>query len=163
MQDEAPQKVQQAMTGAKAKKQALLNIYKLWSAFTKGLRHTFNVKQRPINVPKIGTFYEEQGDHIKESVMKFIPSPELSGAVNAPYNPEQGQQAMRVYQGSIKLNWQVIATAAGFQSQDLAEALIYQVFQQAVHLTKIGNHVSIELKLGRLTMRQGFLQFKGIY
>ena len=95
--------------------------------------------------------------------MKFIPSPELSGAVNAPYNPEQGQQAIRVYQGSIKLNWQVIATAAGFQSQDLAEAIIYQVFQQAVHLTKIGNHVSIELKLGRLTMRQGFLQFKGIY
>ena len=40
---------------------------------------------------RIGTFYEEQGDHIKESVMKFIPSPELSGAVNAPYNPEQGQ------------------------------------------------------------------------
>ena len=55
-----------------------MSIYKLWSAFTKGLRHTFNVKQKPINVPKIGTFYEEQGDHLKDNIMKFMPSSELS-------------------------------------------------------------------------------------
>ena len=66
-----------------------MSIYKLWSAFTKGLRHTFNVKQKPINVPKIGTFYEEQGDHLKDNIMKFMPSSELSQAINATYNPEQ--------------------------------------------------------------------------
>ena len=118
--------------GVKAKKNALIGIYKLWSAFTKGLRHTFNVKQRPISVPKIGTFYEEQGDHLKDNYMKFMASSVFSSAVDAPFNPEQVQQAAKMSQGSIKLNWQVIATAAGFQSQDLAEAIIYQVFQHAV-------------------------------
>ena len=85
--------------------------------------------------------------------MKFMASSVFSSAVDAPFNPEQVQQAAKMSQGSIKLNWQVIATAAGFQSQDLAEAIIYQVFQHAVQLTKLGNHVSIDLKIGRIAMR----------
>ena len=60
--------------------------------------------------------------------MKFVASPELNSAVNALNNSELSQQKMKLCHGSVKLNWQGIATAAGFQISDLAEAIVYQIF-----------------------------------
>ena len=82
-QDEAPQRTKNLQHGLKAKKLALVSIYKLWSAFTKGLRHTYNVKRKPITVPRIGYFYADQGDRLHDPVMQFIPSEVLSVALGA--------------------------------------------------------------------------------
>ena len=114
IQDEGPTRSKNLHHGLKAKKYALVNIYKLWSAFTKGLRHTFNMKKKPIFVPKIGTFYEELGGHQTDNVMKFVPSGELSSALNCAFEPEQVHTVVRNCANPIRLNWQVIATAAGF-------------------------------------------------
>ena len=82
-QDDGPARSKNLHHGLKAKKYALVNIYKLWSSFTKGLRHTFNMKKRPIFVPRIGTFYEEKRDQANDSTMKYIPSGEIIDALNA--------------------------------------------------------------------------------
>ena len=57
--------------------------------------------------------------------MKFIPSGELSNALNCGFDPEQVHRIVRSCANPIKLNWQVITTAAGFVNQDVAEAIIY--------------------------------------
>lgn len=44
----------------KGKKLALVTLYKTWSAFSKGLRHTFIDKQMPVTIPKIGNFFNLQ-------------------------------------------------------------------------------------------------------
>ena len=94
-QDEMPQRKKNLEHGLKAKKYALVNIYKLWSAFTKGLRHTFNVKKRPISVPRIGVFYEDKGDQLHDPSMKFVLSGELSNALGCAFEPEQVQTVLR--------------------------------------------------------------------
>ena len=59
--------------------------------------------------------------------MKFVASSELNSAVSALKNTELSQQE-KLCHGSVKLNWQGIANAAGFQISDLAEAIVYQIF-----------------------------------
>jgi hypothetical protein len=44
----------------KAKKYALVQLYKVWSAFSKGLRHAFIAKQQAVYIPKIGMFFNRQ-------------------------------------------------------------------------------------------------------
>ena len=44
----------------KSKKTVLVTVYKVWSAFSKGLRHTLNSKTAPVALPRIGTFYNSK-------------------------------------------------------------------------------------------------------
>ena len=60
----------------------------------------------------------------------------------------------------ITLNWKIIATAAGIPTPELAEALVYMLFQFAASFVQEGNHVSMELHLGRLMFRPGEILFK---
>jgi hypothetical protein len=58
--------------GASAKKNALVTLYKIWSAFTKGLRHTFIEKQKSVIIPKLGSFNHIKSDDMAQNV--FLPS-----------------------------------------------------------------------------------------
>ena len=55
----------------------------------------------------------------------------------------------------MKLDWKAVANAAGNCSPEIAEAVIYMIFQFAAHFVSEGNHVSIEMQLGRLLIRPG--------
>ena len=60
----------------------------------------------------------------------------------------------------MKLDWQTVANAAGNCSPEIAEAVIYMIFQFAAHFVNEGNHISIEMHLGRLLIRPGNIEFK---
>ena len=55
----------------------------------------------------------------------------------------------------MKLDWQAVANAAGNCTPEIAEAVIYMIFQFAAHFVSEGNHVSVEMQLGRLLIRPG--------
>ena len=60
----------------------------------------------------------------------------------------------------MKLDWKAVANAAGNCTPEIAEAVIYMIFQFAALFVSEGNHVSIEMQLGRLLIRSGNIQFK---
>ena len=67
--------------GPQSKKYALVAIYKLWSAFSKGLRHTANSKHKPILMPRIGVWKpagaDQSSGNIDEGGIQFYPAVEL--------------------------------------------------------------------------------------
>jgi long-subunit fatty acid transport protein len=67
----------------KGKRFALVMLYKVWSAFSKGLRYTFVTKQQAVNLPKIGVFYNQQTseDALPDVTTVFCASKEVSKAV----------------------------------------------------------------------------------
>ena len=57
--------------------------------------------------------------------MKFVVSGELSNAMGCAFEPNQVHTVMKHCKEPITLNWQVIATAAGFASDQIAQAIVY--------------------------------------
>lgn len=81
----------QSPYGPKSKKYAMVALYKLWSAFSKGLRHTANSKHKPILVPQIGVWAEKASEGEEETTMQFHPAVELQNAIGAEFKPELTQ------------------------------------------------------------------------
>ena len=52
----------QSPYGPKSKKYAMISLYKLWSAFSKGLKHNASLKHKPILIPQIGVWSEVKVD-----------------------------------------------------------------------------------------------------
>ena len=85
--------------------------------------------------------------------------PEMPGRHNVRLNRFQPNILGCAVQ-PITLNWPIISTAAGIKTPEIAEAIIYMIFQFAAFYVQEGNHVSIELHLGRLMLRPGDILFK---
>ena len=80
------QEGQQANTQDKShvtasKKNGLVAIYKLWSAFTKNCRYMIDQKNKAVQLPRFGTFARSNLDSSK---VTFIPSTELANILEAP-------------------------------------------------------------------------------
>jgi len=46
----------------KGKKLALAQLYKLWSSFSKSIKHTVHTKETPVSIPAIGLFYKTRDE-----------------------------------------------------------------------------------------------------
>ena len=61
----------------KGKRFSLVNLYRIWSAFSKGLRYTFTTKQLPVTLPRIGVFFNQKGSDEADVCTVFCASKEL--------------------------------------------------------------------------------------
>ena len=61
------------------KKNALVLLYRLWSAFTKNIRYIIDKKGKAVTLARFGTISRSQAD---SSTASFIPSSDLVNALN---------------------------------------------------------------------------------
>ena len=71
-----------------SKKNALVILYKLWSAFTKNIRYIIDSKEKAVTLSRFGTFTRSQADPNK---VTFIQSTDLANSLNADTSNEQSQ------------------------------------------------------------------------
>ena len=64
-----------------SKKNGLVAIYKLWSAFTKNCRYMIDQKNKAVQIPRFGTLARSSLD---SSQVTFVPSTELANVLDAP-------------------------------------------------------------------------------
>ena len=88
---------------ATSKKNALVCLYKLWSAFTKNIRYIIDQKAKSVILASFGTFTRSRTDPSK---VIFIPSSNLMSALGINSCKEQSQSEC------IGPEWQKIAPAA---------------------------------------------------
>lgn len=143
----------------KSKKQALVMLYKAWSAFSKGLRHLFVAKQAAVFVPRIGTFFNTQRTNDDDETVVasvFVPAKELARTMNI--EREENVTRLADVVRTSELNWTQIAAAADINSADIAELFVYQIFQQAVQATSKMS-VSLDVKIGHILFEAGSVTF----
>ena len=69
------EKASMAMSGSKSKKNALVILYRLWSALTKNIRYIIDAKGKSVVLSRLGTFARSKMD---PQIVAFIPSAELA-------------------------------------------------------------------------------------
>ena len=69
-----------------SKKNALVQLYRLWSAFTKNIRYIIDVKGNAVTLQRFGTFTRSGDDLLS---VAFIPSSELVSSLNASKSSQQ--------------------------------------------------------------------------
>lgn len=134
------------------KKNALIVLYKLWSALTKNIRYNIDAKGRSVTIPRFGSFMRDPND---PQCVSFIPTLELANVLqtdrpSGEFNMDQNQTGPE---------WQRIATAAAVPNQEIAQLLTSAVMMMAVQKAKTGETVSINLKFGKLSLSSGQIQF----
>jgi len=85
------------------KKNALVILYKLWSAFTKNIRYIIGTKAKSVSLNDLGTFARRSFD---SSQVLFIPSSDL---VKSLFFDKTNDVSQQECQGP---EWSKIATAA---------------------------------------------------
>ena len=65
---------------AASKKNALVTLYRLWSAFTKNIRYIIDIKGKSVSLSRFGTFIRNPDE---PQTAAFIPSSELVNQLNA--------------------------------------------------------------------------------
>ena len=68
------------------KKNALVALYRLWSAFTKNIRYIIDKKGKSVTLPRFGTITRKQSDPLSAC---FIPSSDLASSLNAERSNEE--------------------------------------------------------------------------
>lgn len=53
---------EKASSGTQSKKNALVILYRLWSALTKNIRYIIDAKGKSVTLPRFGTFARSQND-----------------------------------------------------------------------------------------------------
>lgn len=64
-----------ASSGSQSKKNALIVLYRLWSALTKKIRYNIEAKGKASKIPNFGTFMLDSSD---SSAVSFVESKELA-------------------------------------------------------------------------------------
>ena len=72
--------IDQGEQAVKSKKNALVIIYRLWSAFTKNMRNVLEQKSKSVSLNRFGIFSMSSSN---DSKVIFIPSSELINMLNA--------------------------------------------------------------------------------
>ena len=111
-------------SAAKGKKLALVTLYKAWSAFSKGLRHTFCDKQRPVTIPKIGSFFNvsEGGSEVQ---IFFCASNQLQRIMGFEEDKHSLMLESSVSSQMTPLNWMQIARATEAVSAEIVQLFVY--------------------------------------
>ncbi|MFO0116895.1 MAG: hypothetical protein ACK521_04540 [bacterium] len=117
----------------KGKKFALVMLYKVWSAFSKGLRYYFVNKQLAVNLPKVGVFFNNTTPDDDVQTI-FCASKELQKVLGFEEEQIKLKMADSLNSKLSTLNWHHIAKAAEVNSAEMVELLVYQIFQQSCHM-----------------------------
>ena len=68
------------------KKNALVALYRLWSAFTKNIRYIIDQKGKSVTLARFGTITRSQADPMRAC---FIPSSDLAASLSADRGNEE--------------------------------------------------------------------------
>jgi len=137
---------------ATTKKNALVILYKLWSALTKNIRYNIDSKGKAVSIPRFGTFMR---DHSDPTTVTFVAGADLANVLN--FDRPSGE--FSVAESTIGPEWHKIAPAAQIPSQELATLFGSAVILMAVQKAKQGEQVCLNLKFGKLTLSQGEVRF----
>jgi hypothetical protein len=110
----------------KGKKFALVMLYKVWSAFSKGIRYYFVNKQLAINIPKVGViFNHRKQDEVSDVQTVFCASKELYRNLGFKEDRIKLKMAESLGNQLSTLNWHHIAKAVEVSSAEIVELLVY--------------------------------------
>ena len=112
----------------KSKKQALIMLYKLWSGFTKNLRHLLLGKYESVKFNRIGTFMRCKDIETGLIEYDFIPTTEFITAMGGIGN---GGKRNFIGREAAQLDWFKIAESAGVQGAEMAKSLMQAIFAMA--------------------------------
>lgn len=144
----------------KSKKIALLMLYRLWSGFTKNLRYTLTQKgAAKVNIDRFGFFSRCKSSDSDAFKFKFTPNQALSQHLNSDQQPNEGEVTERESSSICSVDWLRIAQSAQIPNQDMAKVLIQTIFAMALQQEQEGNHVTLNMKIGRLTLVDGKIKF----
>lgn len=105
-------------------------MLRVWNAFLKSLSHSIIIKQVPIYLPRIGIFKEKEGFYGSSGQLgikfNFVPRDEIATTLGCLL-PDQWND----YEANLaaKVTWKSLASEAGVESGEVAETIVYQVFQ----------------------------------
>jgi len=91
---------------ASNKKNALITLYKLWSAFSKNIRYIIDSKGNAVTLARFGTLTRREDN---PKLVSFIPSSELVNGLNATRSSEQS------FGDTTGPEWAKIASAASIE------------------------------------------------
>ena len=125
------------------KKNALVALYRLWSAFTKNIRYIIDKKGKSVTLARFGTFTRSQQD---PQTVIFIASSDVAAALSAQRSNEESHSE------TTGPEWGKIAPAAQIPTQEIARLFITAVIMMAMQKAKRGQEVSLSFKVGKLTL-----------
>jgi len=139
----------------RSKKAALVMLYRLWSAFTKNLRHLLTARgESAVRLTKLGTFRRTKDSESGLLRFSFHASLELSKQLRCDLVEEKGDST-----SAKALDWTRIAESAQVVSADLARSLVQALFAMALARSRDGCPVSLNVRVGCLTMANGELKY----
>jgi hypothetical protein len=110
----------------KGKKFALVMLYKVWSAFSKGIRYYFVNKQLAINLPKVGVIFNQmKPDEVSDVQTVFCASKEFYRNLGFEEDRIKLKIAESLGNQLSTLNWHNVAKAAEVSGAEIVELLVY--------------------------------------